>query len=121
MTDVLDLHLRITDQMIKEYHKSLGAMDTSRSKHYESILRAGIVTYQLLADDEDIFKKGKSNLPSIDHYYRFGINGVTIADAYANAALTEQRVLWIYRGAHQIIGEVEKDDNLRNCIPELRR
>lgn len=107
--------------MIKDYHKSLGAMDTSRSKHYESILRAGIVAYQQLANDEDIFERGKSNLPSIDLYYKFGINGCSVADAYANAALTQLRVLWIYRGAQSIIGEVEKDNNLRSCIPELNR
>jgi hypothetical protein len=104
-----------------EYHKSLGAMDRSRSKHYEAIIRAGIVTYSRLEAGQEMFDQGKSLLPSIDLYYKFGINGATIPEAFANGALSPEQVNFIYRGAQQIIGEIEKDDNCRSCVPSLRR
>ena len=115
-SETLELHIRTRDKSIKEYHKSLGAMDVSRSKHYEQILKIGIATYRRLNAGHDMFELGKSDLPSIDLYYRYGINGVSLGDAFANGGLSSAQVNYIYRGAQQLIGEIEKDEGLRECV-----
>jgi hypothetical protein len=120
MGEILDIHLRIHDKDIREYHSKIGDTLERPSRHYENLIKIGLTTLARIKEGKDILRRKESTLPAIDQYYLNLISGISVVSALKRGAISPEQLELIYRGAREIIQDVECDRTARDSVRLLR-
>jgi hypothetical protein len=117
----MDLHLKIHNKVVREYIESIDTRLGPKNKQVEDMIVLGLDAARARREQVDLFERGKSELPSIDMYGRYKINGLDVATVYNQiGGISPEALNYIYYGALNIVGAIEQDKECRKVIPRLR-
>jgi hypothetical protein len=118
MGEVLDLHLRVHDERVRQYWRENAKDLKHPSLQIEKLILMGMRMFEWLRRDKPIFRKEDSNLPPLDLYHREHIFGLGVLECSKANILSDLQVRDIYETVKALQIEFQ-DPRLRNIVNRI--
>jgi hypothetical protein len=121
VTPPLDYHFKVHNKRVREYIENIDIrIGKKKNEQIEDTIIFGLEADRARRENVNLLTIGQSNLPSIDLYSKFKINGLDVATVYNRGDIPPERLIYIYYGAVDIIKVIEEDKNCRSVIPRFK-